>query len=85
MYRIHCLNNISKYGTDLLTSSYELTDDMSQAAGVLVRSAAMHDMEFPADLLAIARAGPVTTTSRSSAAPKRASSSSTPPVPTPRR
>ena len=57
MYRIHCLNNISKYGTDLLTSSYELTDDMSQAAGVLVRSAAMHDMEFPADLLAIARAG----------------------------
>ena len=46
MYKIHCLNNISSKGTDLLTEAYELTDDMAQATGILVRSAAMHDMEF---------------------------------------
>ena len=57
MRKIHCLNAISKYGTDLLTDDYELTDDMAQAEGVLVRSAAMHDMEFGDSLLAIARAG----------------------------
>lgn len=57
MHYIHCLNNISKKGTDLLTDDYTLTDNLSQATAVLVRSAAMHDTEFSADLLAIARAG----------------------------
>ncbi len=57
MRHIHCLNNISAYGTDLLSDDYALTDDLSQAQGVLVRSAAMHDTEFPESLLAIARAG----------------------------
>lgn len=57
MNYIHCLNNISKFGTDLLSESYELTDNLDQATGILVRSAAMHDMEFPESLLAIARAG----------------------------
>ena len=57
MRHIHCLNNISSYGTDLLTSDYELTDDPAKADGILVRSAAMHDMEFGSELRAIARAG----------------------------
>ncbi len=57
MRRIYCLNSISKYGTNLLTEEYELTDQMAQAEGVLVRSAAMHDMEFDGKLLAIGRAG----------------------------
>lgn len=57
MHYIHCLNNISSKGTDLLSSDYEVTEDLSQSSGILVRSAAMHDMEFPANLLAIARAG----------------------------
>ncbi len=57
MRYIHCLNNISAKGTDLLTDAYELTDDLSRAEGVLVRSAAMHDMELPEGLRAIARAG----------------------------
>ncbi len=57
MRKIHCLNAISKYGTDLLTEDYALTDNMAEADGVLVRSAAMHDMELGDDLLAIARAG----------------------------
>lgn len=57
MKKIHCLNAISKYGTDLLTGNYEMTDNVSEAEGILVRSAAMHDMEMPENLLTIARAG----------------------------
>lgn len=57
MRKIHCLNKISKCGTDLLTEEYELTDAVEDAQGVLVRSASMHDMEMPKGLLAIARAG----------------------------
>ena len=57
MYQIHCLNNISKLGTDLLTENYQQTQEMNAADAVLVRSAAMHDMEFSPKLAAIARAG----------------------------
>ena len=58
MKHIHCLNNISTHGTDLLDSEkYALTDSFDEAEGILVRSAAMHDMTFPAGLRAIARAG----------------------------
>ena len=57
MPRIHCLNNISAKGTDQLPASYELVDALDQADGVLVRSAKLHDAEFPPSLLAIARAG----------------------------
>ena len=57
MKKIHCLNAISKYGTDLLTEDYELTERLEEADGILVRSAAMHEMELPYRLLAVARAG----------------------------
>ena len=57
MRHIHCLNNISAFGTNLLTDDYALTDDVAQAEGILVRSAAMHDMDFSENLLAIGRAG----------------------------
>lgn len=57
MRSIHCLNDISKFGTDLLPDTYELTSEVDSATGILVRSAAMHDMEFPESLLAIGRAG----------------------------
>ncbi len=57
MYHIHQLNKISAEGTRLLTADYALTDQMEDAQGVLVRSANMHDMDFPKDLLAVARAG----------------------------
>ena len=57
MKKIYCLNAISKHGTARLTEDYQLTDSIGDAAGVLVRSAAMHDMELPEGLLAIARAG----------------------------
>ncbi len=57
MTRIHCLNNISAKGTDLLPEGYQLTDQLEEADGVLVRSAQLHETEFPPSLLAIARAG----------------------------
>ncbi len=57
MRKIHCINNISKCGTDLFTDQYTLTDSIDEAQGVLVRSASMHDMELPENLLTIARAG----------------------------
>ena len=55
--KLHCLNPISKYGIELLTDAYEMTDDAAQAEGILVRSASMHEMELPDGLLAVARAG----------------------------
>ncbi len=57
MYQIHCLNKISPAGTDRLGENYTIGADLAQADAVLVRSAAMHDMELPQQLLAIARAG----------------------------
>ncbi len=57
MYKVHCLNNISEKGLALLSSDYELTDDVSDADVILVRSANMHDMEFSDKLKAVARAG----------------------------
>ena len=57
MYQYHCLNPIAAVGLDLFSNEYEKTEDISQADAVLVRSAAMHDMELPEKLQAIARAG----------------------------
>ena len=57
MYQIHYLNKISQQGTALWTEDFALNDDMNAADGVLVRSANMHDMDLPRNLLAIARAG----------------------------
>ena len=50
------LNKIAACGTDRL-AGYTITDEMAGAAGVMVRSAAMHDMDLPDSLLGIARAG----------------------------
>ena len=57
MYQVHYLNKISAKGTELFTNDYEKTEQMEQADAVLVRSAAMHDMQLPENLKAIARAG----------------------------
>ena len=55
--KICTLNKIAACGTDRLGANYTLTDELTDAAGVLVRSAAMHDIAMPESLLAIARAG----------------------------
>ena len=57
IYKIHCLNKISPKGTQLLTDNYQQAKDVDSADAILVRSAAMHDMEFSDKLLAVARAG----------------------------
>lgn len=55
--KIKCLNPIAKVGLDMFGDGYEITEDIEEACGVLVRSASMHDMELPDGLTAIARAG----------------------------
>ncbi len=57
MYKINCLNPIAQVGLANLTSNYSVTDKFEEAEGVLVRSAAMHDLELSDNLLAVARAG----------------------------
>mgnify|MGYP000900102963 FL=1 len=57
MKKIHCLNSISKVGLDSFSEDYTFTDNISEADALLVRSASLHDTEFPEDLVAIARAG----------------------------
>lgn len=57
MYQYHCLNPISEIGLSRFTENYQKTGSMENAEGVLVRSAAMHEMELPKNLLAVARAG----------------------------
>ncbi len=55
--KVFCLNNIAKVGTNRFRTGYTLVNTIDDAAGVLVRSADMKEMEFPAGLRAIARAG----------------------------
>ena len=57
MYKVHCMNNIAKAGTDRLGANYELTDTLEDADAIMVRSASLHETKFPKGLLAIARAG----------------------------
>lgn len=57
MFHIHCLNKISPKGMALLTESYEKTDALESTDAILVRSADMHEMALPQNLLAVARAG----------------------------
>ena len=57
MFDYYCLNPIAKVGLEKFTDEFKATEDVNAAEGILVRSAAMHDMEFSDNLLAIARAG----------------------------
>ncbi len=57
MYKVQYLNPISPKGTALWTDNYEKTEDPAAAQAIMVRSAGMHDMELPQNLLAVARAG----------------------------
>jgi D-3-phosphoglycerate dehydrogenase len=58
MFKILTLNNISVAGLDRLPRDhYEVTSEASQPDAILVRSAKMHDMEIPASVRAIGRAG----------------------------
>lgn len=55
--KVNCLNPIAACGLDMLDNNYEIVENMADADAILVRSAVMHDMDLPENLLAVARAG----------------------------
>lgn len=58
MKNIKIFNNISDEGLKLLDpQKYNVSKDFEDYDAALVRSAALHDVEFPQNLIAIARAG----------------------------
>ncbi len=57
MFKIKTYNKISKSGLEVFDDKYTVGDEVENADGAIVRSAALHDVEFPASLKAIARAG----------------------------
>ncbi len=57
MIKVNCLNPIAKVGMELLPDTFGTTDNFAEADAVLVRSAAMHELDLPDNLLAVARAG----------------------------
>ena len=57
-YRIQILNNISSTGLARLPESgFELSEDEARPDAILLRSQKLHDMDIPASLLAVGRAG----------------------------
>ncbi|MFM7067190.1 MAG: phosphoglycerate dehydrogenase [Gammaproteobacteria bacterium] len=57
-FKILTLNNISVRGLDRLPRDrYEVASEIGRPDAVLVRSADMHDLEIPASVLAVGRAG----------------------------
>ncbi len=55
--KVACLNNISNLGLDRFSDKYQLTENIEEAALLLVRSFNMLEMDMPANLIAVARAG----------------------------
>ncbi len=54
MFNYTCLNPIAGVGLDLLSDEYKKVDEIKDAQAALVRSAAMHDLELPDTLEAVA-------------------------------
>jgi D-3-phosphoglycerate dehydrogenase / 2-oxoglutarate reductase len=58
MFKIQTLNKIDSDGLSLFPlDSYEIASEIPNPDAIVLRSFKMHDMEFPASLKAIARAG----------------------------
>ena len=57
MMNVYCLNTISKTALEGVKSPDTVVNDIGDANAILVRSAVMHDMELPNNILAVARAG----------------------------
>ena len=58
MLKVKLMNKIAKVGTDVLSpKKYEVSDNAANEDAIMVRSAALHDMEFSPNLRAIARCG----------------------------
>ncbi len=58
MLKVKLMNKIAKVGTDVLSASkYEIGTNVVGEDAIMVRSAALHGVEFPESLRAIARCG----------------------------
>ena len=58
MKNIKTMNKIAKIGLDELDKNiFNISDDIDNPDGIMVRSASLHDMEFGSDLKAIVRCG----------------------------
>lgn len=57
MYKYHCLNPISNIGLEYFPGKYENSESLEDSDVVLVRSANMHEMQLPKNVVAVARAG----------------------------
>ena len=56
--KIKLMNKIASVGTDVFDKSrYTVSEDVAGAEAIMVRSAALHEMAFEPELLAIARCG----------------------------
>lgn len=58
MYKIKTMNSISEQGVEVLTKrGFAVGAELAAPDALLIRSADLHGMDFPPELLAIARAG----------------------------
>lgn len=57
MYKIQKLNKIAEVGLKKFGSNYEISDNIENPDGIILRSYNMHEMEIPSSVLGIARAG----------------------------
>ncbi|MBR2847742.1 MAG: 3-phosphoglycerate dehydrogenase [Clostridia bacterium] len=58
MFKIRTLNEISPFGLEKFDkANYEISSDFENPDAIILRSFKMHDMELPASLKAVARAG----------------------------
>ena len=58
MKKILLMNKIAQVGLDVLDRNrYEITDSLAEADGIVLRSAKLHDVEFPSQIKGIARSG----------------------------
>lgn len=57
MYKIKLMNEISDTGLEIFDDKYEYKKDTENEDAILVRSASLHDYNFPKSVKAVARAG----------------------------
>lgn len=57
MYNVLTLNKIAACGLEKLGANYTVSDNCENPDGIILRSFSMHEMELPASLKCIARAG----------------------------
>lgn len=57
MYKVQTLNKIAKVGLNVFDDKYTYGDEVENPDGIILRSFNMHEVELPASLAAVARAG----------------------------